>query len=71
MLVYIDMESGSWGLGESNLVFTELDDQEVDHLEALTDLDRMKFACEIARRDTTNPLPSPEGSRTKEQDDTR
>lgn len=43
MLIYIDTDSGTWGVGESNIVFLDVTNEQADRLMEMSDSDIIAF----------------------------
>jgi len=46
MLIYIDTDSGVWGVGEQNLVIFEAEDSDIWHLERYSDDQIIQFGID-------------------------
>lgn len=49
MLIYIDTDSGTWGVGEGNIVFIEATNEECDAIMEMSDSEIIAFG--LARRE--------------------
>jgi hypothetical protein len=46
MLIYIDTDSGVWGVGEKNLVIFDADGEELDRLMSMSDSEICQFGLD-------------------------